>query len=85
MSKFIKASTFDMFMLYNFENPIKMSPHHISFSPWPNLPQYGHTLCPCSHPIKFSPKMLTNTLDFWDKLTLTNTFSNFDKYTCSNM
>ena len=36
-----------------FENPLKMS-HRISFSPRPHLPQYGHTLFRCSHPIKYT-------------------------------
>ena len=58
---FMTICPFKVFMLYGFENPIKMS-HHVSFSPRPDLPQYGHTLG-CSKPIKTSYRY--NTWKFW--------------------
>ena len=60
--------SFKVLMLYDFENPIKMS-HHVSFSPRPDLPQYGHTLC-CSQPIKTSYRY--NTWQFWLKEIVIN-------------
>ena len=58
---FMTICPFKVFMLYGFENPIKMS-HHVSFSPRPDLPQYGHTLC-CSKPIKHHADTILEKFD----------------------